>query len=70
MAKPLQDEVIAYEADRTLRKLIGWEIKLREVFTPERIEACQNQIDEACVSFYDTTKDEIVKLGGIVEGHL
>lgn len=54
--------VTAIEPDQTLKKIIGENVDLKTVFTPEKIKACQKLIDDARNEFFD---NELPKIGQI-----
>lgn len=56
------DNVIAVAPDQTIRELIGKDVKLTDIFTKERIEACQKTIDDARTVFFDVADVELTKL--------
>jgi hypothetical protein len=60
-------DVIAFEPDQTIRNLIGQDTKLSEIFTAERIEACQNTIDSARGAFFDVAYEDLAKLEALVK---
>jgi hypothetical protein len=59
---PQADEIIAYEADKTIRGLIGKDTNLADIFTQERIDACQNSIDNARDAFFDSVGNDLAVL--------
>jgi hypothetical protein len=59
--------VIAFEPDRTIRALIGRGVNLADVFTPEKIEACQKTIDDARDAFFDLVAEDLVKLQTLMQ---
>jgi len=65
--QPQDDEVIAYEPDRTIRELIGTDIELTQIFTPEKIAACQKTIDSARDTFFDVAGMDLAKLEAFVQ---
>jgi len=70
--KPSQTHTgpIAYEPDQTLREIIGKDTKLSEIFTPERIQACQKTIADARDSFFTVAEGDIVKLEKLASDHV
>lgn len=52
----------AVEADRTLRKIIGEQTRLEDIFTKERIAAGQKTLDDARSIFFDRALGELAKL--------
>lgn len=59
-------EVIAYEPDDTLRQILGPEVDLRKVFSPEKIAAVQKIIDDARDEFFINELPSVQKLREIV----
>lgn len=51
--------VTAFEPDRSLQKIIGEDVDLNTIFTPEKIKACQKIIDEARNEFFDNELPKI-----------
>ncbi len=64
--------VYAYAPDYALRKLIG-PMPLSDIFTPEKIAACQKILDDAKASFFETSSADMefirVMLNGSDENH-
>jgi hypothetical protein len=52
----------AYEPDFALKKLIGKDVVLAEVFTPEKIQACQKLVDDASASFFTNAQGDLIKV--------
>lgn len=59
--------VYAYPADRTLRDLIGKSTALSDIFTEEKIKACQKLVDEAKSEFFNTAQDDMNTIIGLVD---
>lgn len=53
------DTVIAFEPYSEVRQLIGNEVKLNEIFTEDRIQACAKLISVARNAFFDITSSEM-----------
>lgn len=51
--------VYAYEPDQTLKELIGKSTIMADIFTKEKIAACQKLIEDAKKSFFDTAKPDM-----------
>ncbi len=58
--------VYAYEPDKTLRKLIGENVPIANIFTAEKILECQKIVDEAKLSFFETSQVDIDSINKIV----
>lgn len=56
-------KVYAYEPDYSLRKIIGQSTILADIFSKDRIAACQNVLDEAKASFFETSLSDIHQIG-------
>ncbi|MFO0389364.1 MAG: hypothetical protein ACK502_06565 [Alphaproteobacteria bacterium] len=56
----------AYEADHSLRKLIGRSTVLAEVFSADRIASCQNVLDEAKTSFFETSLSDMHQISTLL----
>ncbi len=59
MDSPKQNQPVAYEADQSIRKMLGDSTPLNQIFTPEKIAACENHIKEAQLNFFDITKNDM-----------
>lgn len=57
-----KDDVIMEDPNFLLRDLLGPDVELRKIFTPEKIKDCQKLIDEARDEFF---LDEIKKVAEI-----
>jgi hypothetical protein len=40
-------EIVAYEPDDTLRQILGPDVDLKKIFSPEKVAAVQKIIDDA-----------------------
>src|SRR5579872_3177179 len=58
-AEPEKDVIYAYEPDQTLRELIGQSTLLSDIFTEEKIEACQKRVDAARISFFTASQRDM-----------
>jgi hypothetical protein len=58
----LDTSVTAVGPDRTIRELIGTDIKLTDVFTKEKIEACQKTIDDGRNAFFNVAHNDLAGL--------
>jgi len=56
------ETVIAYEPDFALKKTIGEDVKMSEIFTPEKIAECQKIIKDASASFFEAAQNDLNKL--------
>jgi hypothetical protein len=65
--KPSTDDgvVYAYEPNLSLQKIIG-AASVADIFTKEKIEACQKLLDDAKSSFFDTAKDDMCTITALV----
>lgn len=61
------EDVIAYEPDKTIRDLIGKDTRLAEIFTAERIAACQQTIDSARDAFFDVAGADLARLEAFLQ---
>jgi len=61
------DDVVAYEADNTLRELVGPDTPLAEIFTPRLIQECQKKIDSARDAFFDIAGYDLARLEAFVK---
>ena len=52
----------AYEPENVLRKIIGNDVLLKDIFTPEKILACQKRIDVARDDFFDKADIQLEEL--------
>lgn len=59
--------VYAYEPDQTLREMIGKSTQLADIFTKEKIAACQKLVDDAKQSFFDTAQADMDTMSGLVK---
>ncbi len=59
----MTEYITAVEADTSLKKIIGEEVDLNRLFSPEKISACQKIIDDARNEFFqnELPKVEIIK---------
>jgi len=62
-----QPEIIAYEADQSLRKMVGKTTVLTDIFTKDKIAASQKLIDEAKDSFFDRAKPDMDAISELVK---
>lgn len=63
MIKPAHDDyTVVYETENVLQKKIGNDFSLDQIFSPERIKKCQNVIDQAKASFFETAKNDLESL--------
>src|SRR5579863_10026009 len=67
MTYKADDAVVAFEPEQVLRELIGQDTRLAEIFTKERIEECQNAINEARGTFFDVANEELTKLETLIK---
>lgn len=58
----------AFEPDFALKKIIGEDVDISKIFTPERIKACQDIIDNARSEFFEEEKPRVLELKTIVQG--
>jgi hypothetical protein len=58
----IADVTIAYEPDFALKKLIGKDVDLTDIFTPEKIEACKKLVEDARASFFVNAQSDLAKL--------
>ncbi len=59
-SKTSDDNIVhAYAPDQSLRELIGKSTALTDIFTQEKIAACQKLVDDAKGSFFDTVQPDI-----------
>lgn len=49
-------------ADNALRKKIGAEVELAQIFTPEKIEACQHMMEDALAAFLREMEGQLVSI--------
>lgn len=66
-AKSDANIVYAYEPDQTLRQLIGKSTILADIFTKEKIAACQKLVDDAKSSFFDTAQPDMDTISALVK---
>ena len=70
MADANEDNVTAHEPDRTLRELVGEDVKLTEIFTPEKIADSQKMVSDAGDTFFKTALAEMMKLDALLTKNL
>lgn len=67
MSETLEDaEPFTYEPDFALRKIIGDDVDIMQIFTPEKIRLCQDIIDKARDDFFEDEKPRVLELKKII----
>lgn len=54
--------VYAYEPDRSLSDLVGRSTVLTDIFTKEKIAACQKLVEDAKSSFFETSREDMLAI--------
>lgn len=64
---PEDGDVTMEEPDFALRKLLGPDLDLRKVFTPEKIKDCQRIIDDARDEFFTDEIKKVLEIKKLVQ---
>jgi hypothetical protein len=59
--------IYAYEPDTRLKELVG-AMSVAELFTKEKIAACQKKLDTAKESFFETAKPDMAAIDALAKG--
>ncbi len=62
-----EEFVTVYEPENVLRNIIGNDVALKNVLTPEKIKACQKLIDDARMSFFKSARPDLEDLKSLVK---
>lgn len=60
-------EIVAYEPDDTLRQILGPDVDLKKVFSPDKIAAVQKIIDDARDEFFINELPQVKTLQDIIK---
>jgi len=61
--------VLALPPDKSLKKMIGEHVNLGDLFTPEKIKACQKLIDMARDEFFEEEKPKVEQMRHILKAN-
>ncbi|MDD5586103.1 MAG: hypothetical protein PHY92_03985 [Alphaproteobacteria bacterium] len=59
---------IAYEPNYAVKKLIGEDVNIRDIITPEKIKECQKLVDDASASYFTNAHADMDKMGRAING--
>ncbi|MBP7477529.1 MAG: Hpt domain-containing protein [Chitinophagales bacterium] len=64
------NEIRIYEPESFLREIIGTDLQLKNLFTPEKIASCQKLIDVSRNEFFDNAYKQLKALHGLFQSDL